>query len=68
MLDLDKVKRNWGTETGWQARIDFPGHGYINLWRAAGAQGQNATAVVFIDCVSRTFSQKLTNLQIASNE
>ena len=32
-FSLGRVTRRWGTAKGWQTRIDFPGHGYINLWR-----------------------------------
>jgi len=68
VLDLDNEKRQWGSEAGWQARIDFPGHGYIQMWRAMGANSQGAGSVVFIDCVLRTFNQKLSKLQLAINE
>ena len=68
VLDLDNEKRQWGSEAGWQARIDFPGHGYIQMWRAMGANSQGARSVVFIDCVLRTFNQKLSKLQLAINE
>jgi UDP-GlcNAc:undecaprenyl-phosphate GlcNAc-1-phosphate transferase len=68
VLDLDNVKRQWGSEAGWQARIDFPGHGYIQMWRATSANSQGAGSVVFIDCVLRTFNHKLSKLQPAVNE
>jgi UDP-GlcNAc:undecaprenyl-phosphate GlcNAc-1-phosphate transferase len=68
LFDIDGVRRNWGIREGWQARLDFPGHGYISVWRESGAVSQGAAAVLFIDCVSRTFSQKLTHLELASNE
>jgi hypothetical protein len=65
---VDDVKGHWGTKTGWQVRIDFPGHGYINVWREARTTSQGAAAVLFIDCVSRTFNQKLCNLELANHE
>lgn len=66
VFDLHDVKRRWGNNTGWQARIDFPGHGYISVWRESGAMTQGADAVLFIDCVSRTFNQKLTHLELVT--
>ena len=63
---VDDVNGHWGIKTGWQVRIDFPDHGYINVWRMAGTTSRGAAAVLFIDCVSRTFSQKLSNLELAS--
>jgi UDP-GlcNAc:undecaprenyl-phosphate GlcNAc-1-phosphate transferase len=63
---VDDVRGHWGIKTGWQVRIDFPDHGYINAWRMAGTTSRGAAAVLFIDCVSRTFSQKLSNLELAS--
>lgn len=67
-LHLDDVTCRWGNDTGWQARIDFPGHGYISLWRESGARSRGAAAVLFIDCVSRTFNQKLSNLETVHHE
>jgi hypothetical protein len=68
VLELDNVRHQWGMSTGWQARIDFPGHGYICVWRKSGTIGQGAAAVLFIDCVSRTFSQKMDNFQLLDNK
>jgi UDP-GlcNAc:undecaprenyl-phosphate GlcNAc-1-phosphate transferase len=65
-FDIDDVAHRWGMNTGWQVRIDFPGHGYISLWRQAGAQSRGAAAVLFIDCVSHTFNQKLSQLEAIS--
>jgi hypothetical protein len=65
---VDDVKGHWGVKTGWQVRIDFAGHGYINVWREAGATSRGAAAVLFIDCVSRTFSEKLSSLELANHE
>jgi len=59
VFDLDDVKRQWGISTGWQARIDFPGHGHISVWRDSGNLSEGAAGVLFIDCVSRTFREKL---------
>ena len=60
VFDIDDVNRQWGIKTGWQARIDFPGHGHISVWRESGVVNHAAAAVLFIDCLSRTFSQKRT--------
>jgi hypothetical protein len=64
VLDLDDVKRQWGINAGWQVRIDIPGRGYISLWRDSGARSQGAAAVQFLDCVSRTLNQKMSNLEV----
>lgn len=66
VFELDDEIQRWGERTGWQARIDFPGHGYISLWRDSGATSHGAAAVLFIDCVSRTFRQKLNSLELVS--
>lgn len=65
---VEDVNGHWGIKTGWQVHIDFPGHGYIKVWREAGTTSRGAAAVLFIDCVSRTFSEKLSNLELASHE
>ena len=67
-FQLDDVIHRWGINTGWQVRIDFPGHGYISLWRESGARSQGAAAVLFIDCVSRVFNQKLSNMETVHHE
>jgi UDP-GlcNAc:undecaprenyl-phosphate GlcNAc-1-phosphate transferase len=68
IFNLDDVRHQWGVHAGWQARIDFPGHGYISVWRETGSMSQGAAAVLFIDCISRTFRQKLSNLEPAEHE
>ncbi len=68
VLDLDAEQRLWGNRAGWQARIDFPGHGHITVWRESDAKSQGAAAVLFIDCVSRVFTQKLINLELVNDE
>jgi UDP-GlcNAc:undecaprenyl-phosphate GlcNAc-1-phosphate transferase len=60
---LDNEIHRAGVAEGWQARIDFPGHGYINLWREAGNQARNASAVLFIDSVSRAMHRKLSRYE-----
>lgn len=67
-FELDDVRRHCGTNTGWQVRIDFPGHGYINVWRELGSTSRGTAAVLFIDCVSRAFNQKLSSLELVSDE
>jgi len=68
VFDIDDVKRQWGINTGWQARIDFPGHGHISVWRESGTVSQGAAAVLFIDCVSRIYTQKLSNLKLVDHD
>jgi len=68
VFDIDDVNRQWGLKTGWQARIDFPGHGHISVWRESGVVNHAAAAVLFIDCVSRTFSQKLNSLELVNRD
>jgi UDP-GlcNAc:undecaprenyl-phosphate GlcNAc-1-phosphate transferase len=68
LFHLDDVIHQSGIETGWQARIDFPGHGHISLWRASDAGNRGATAVLFVDCVLRTFQQKLGHLHAIHHE
>jgi UDP-GlcNAc:undecaprenyl-phosphate GlcNAc-1-phosphate transferase len=60
---LDEEVHQAGVAEGWQARIDFPGHGYINLWRDCGTQTRNASAVLFIDSVSRVMHIKLSRFE-----
>lgn len=61
---IDDVRHHSGLTKGWQARIDFPGRGYISLWRESGDKSRGAAAVLFVDCVSRTFTHKLTQLDV----
>lgn len=68
VFDLDDVQRQWGINTGWQARIDFPGHGYISVWRDTGNLSEGAAAVLFIDCVSRIFREKLKSMELVNHE
>jgi UDP-GlcNAc:undecaprenyl-phosphate GlcNAc-1-phosphate transferase len=63
VFHLDDVIHRWGTNTGWQARIEFPERGYISLWRESGAKSEGAAAVLFVDCVARSFNEKLSNLE-----
>ena len=63
VFHLDDVTRRWGSNTGWQARIDLPDRGYVSLWREPGAKSRGAAAVQFIDCVSRTLNEKLSILE-----
>lgn len=62
---LDDVRRQWGIDEGWQARLDFPGHGYINLWRESGAKSGCVAAVLFMDCVSHALNQKLSQKEVS---
>jgi UDP-GlcNAc:undecaprenyl-phosphate GlcNAc-1-phosphate transferase len=57
-----------GVAEGWQARIDFPGHGYINLWRESGTKARSAAAVLFIDSVSRVIQRKLSHIDTILKE
>ncbi len=58
---LDNEFHRWGLNAGWQVRIDFPGHGHINLWRDFGAKSRGIAAVLFIDSVARVFREKLAS-------
>lgn len=60
---LDNEVHRSGVAEGWQARIDFPGHGYINLWRESGNQNGSASAVLFIDSVSRVMHRRLSRFE-----
>jgi UDP-GlcNAc:undecaprenyl-phosphate GlcNAc-1-phosphate transferase len=62
-LSLDDEIYRAGMTEGWQARIDFPGHGYINLWRESGNQTGSASAVLFIDSVSRVMNRRLSRFE-----
>jgi hypothetical protein len=53
---------------GWRVRIDFPGHGYINLVRECGATSPGASAVLFIDCICCVFAHKLDELHTSQLE
>jgi len=68
VFHLDEVAHEWGTDKGWQARIDFPGRGFISLYRDSSAMSRGAAAVLFIDCVSRTFNRKLSALPVVIHE
>ncbi len=68
IFHIDEVDCQWGSNSGWQARMDFPGHGYISLWRSPGAKSRGAAAVLFIDSVSRAFHQKLSRLESVQQE
>jgi len=68
VFEIDAVQRRWGNHTGWQARIDFPGHGFISVWRESGTINQGAAAVLFIDCVSRIYRRKFGELELVNNE
>lgn len=61
VCSLDDEFHRWGLTAGWQVRIDFPGHGHINMWRDSGARSRGADAVLFIDSVARVFRERLVN-------
>lgn len=60
---LNEVSRVWGNHSGWQARLEFPGHGYISLWRECGSSNRGAAAVLFLDSIVRSFKRKLSNVE-----
>jgi UDP-GlcNAc:undecaprenyl-phosphate GlcNAc-1-phosphate transferase len=68
IFHIDDVQCQWGKRNGWQARIDFPGHGFISVWRESGTINQGASAVLFIDSVFRSLSKKLSYIELASRE
>jgi len=63
ILDLGDGLYRWGINAGWQVRIDFPGRGHISLWREAGVNGSGASAVLFVDSVTRILQEKLADGQ-----
>jgi len=67
-FDLVDVYSQWGVHNGWQARVDFPGHGHITFWRESATSNHGAAAVLFIDCVSRAFRQKLISLESVNHD
>jgi UDP-GlcNAc:undecaprenyl-phosphate/decaprenyl-phosphate GlcNAc-1-phosphate transferase len=68
VFNIHGVKRSWGVNTGWQARLDFPGHGYISVWREFDAMNHQTAAVLFIDSVSRTFTKKLLQFELVHDD
>ncbi|MGD0911736.1 MAG: MraY family glycosyltransferase [Terracidiphilus sp.] len=62
-LKLDGVVCRGEAGSSWRVRIEFPGHGYINLNRTPGVTDRGATAVLFIDRTSRLVSNKLKSLE-----
>ena len=67
-LCLDCVVDRKDSTEGWRVRIDFPGHGYINLLREHGATSPGAAGILFVDCVSHTFVLKLKELNTGQPE
>ncbi len=62
---LDGISFYRQTNKVWRVRIDFPGHGYINLTRDIRASGGGAAAVLFIDSVYRGVEVKLNEMNSA---
>jgi UDP-GlcNAc:undecaprenyl-phosphate GlcNAc-1-phosphate transferase len=67
-FDLDEVNRHWGIHSGWQARVDFPGHGHITIWRETDSLNHGAATVLFIDAVSRSIRQKLNSIEAVEHD
>ena len=67
-LQLDGIVCHGDFTGRWYVRIDLPGHGYINLMRKPGASDRGAEAVLFMDCISRVFNQKLDELRSNQSE
>ncbi len=63
VFHIDDVRCQWGSSDGWQARLDFPGHGYINIWREFDDKNRWAVVVVFVDGVSRAFNKRLNQME-----
>lgn len=68
VFHIDEVRRQWGIDDGWQVCLDFPGHGYINLWREPSDKSRGAAAVLFMDCISRVFNKKFSQLEVVLYE
>lgn len=61
-LRLDGVECFGNSTGGWYVRINFPGHGYINLMRKPGSADRGTAAVLFIDSISRILTKRLDEL------
>lgn len=64
VFSLDDLCRRWGCYSGWQARINFPGHGHINLWCDSDGNQNSTAAVLFIDSVGRMFRARLAEREL----
>ena len=67
-LKLDGVVCRGEPGGGWRVRIEFPGHGYINLNRKPGITDRGAAAVLFIDRTSRVVTSKLKDMESVAPE
>lgn len=61
IFNIDSESRRWGEEARWQARINFPGRGHINLWCASHDSRNGAAAALFIESVTRVFEHRLAS-------
>lgn len=59
LFRLDSVEQITGLSDGWQVRMNFPGHGYVDLTRGFGAAKKTAYGMSFVDCISRVIAVKL---------
>ncbi|MGB7549859.1 MAG: MraY family glycosyltransferase [Terracidiphilus sp.] len=65
-LRLDGIECSGSPTGGWYVRIEFPGHGYINLMRKPGSADHGSSSVLFIDSITRILTQRLN--QLTSND
>ena len=59
MLEAEEADLEWGTQTGWEIRVELPGGGSVYFWRTANPGTSNAAAIMFVDSVVRTLGTKL---------
>jgi UDP-GlcNAc:undecaprenyl-phosphate GlcNAc-1-phosphate transferase len=59
LIRLDSIEHMMGISDGWQVRMNFPGHGYVDFMRQPSAQKQAAYAMHFVDCTARVIAIRL---------
>jgi UDP-GlcNAc:undecaprenyl-phosphate GlcNAc-1-phosphate transferase len=64
LFRLDSVEHIMGALNGWQVRMNFPGHGYVDLMREPGTKSQVAYTTYFVDCISLVISTRLKELAL----
>lgn len=62
-LRLDRPQFHGDFDGHWHIHVELPGHGYLNLIRDTNSQDSGSGAILFVECVSRVFNQKLNELQ-----
>jgi len=62
-LDHNSVLRYGKITGGWYVHIDLPDQGHINLVRTHSAKKTVIASILFIDCISSVFGNKLHELE-----